>query len=132
MIKSFWSIARFDYTILGIIATFSASANESSPLSLRTEIPNKNTALNSPESHPTVPPPPQCFWFSDKFCRCFFDKKIGNFFFSQLNLFFVVVFSTKELRKLGNVLHLKKNKNVKSTNFLKFWEYFINFLISQN
>jgi hypothetical protein len=39
MIKDFWSIARFDYTILGIIATFSASANESSPLSLQTEIP---------------------------------------------------------------------------------------------
>jgi hypothetical protein len=28
MIKDFWSIARFDYTILGIIATFSAAANE--------------------------------------------------------------------------------------------------------
>jgi hypothetical protein len=37
MIKDFWSIARFDYTILGIIATFSASANEASPLSLPTE-----------------------------------------------------------------------------------------------
>jgi hypothetical protein len=28
MIKDLWSIAIFDYTFLGIIATFSASANE--------------------------------------------------------------------------------------------------------
>jgi hypothetical protein len=110
MINDFWSIARFDYTILGIIATFSASANESSPLSLQTEIPNKNAALNSPESHPTVSLPPSVFGFPTNFVVVFSTKKnLGIFSFRNYCIIFVVVFSTKELRKLGNsYIFLKK------------------------
>jgi len=72
MIKDFWSIARFDYTILGIIATFSASANE-----IIATFAAKITAFNSPESHHTVPPP--VFLVFRQILSLFFRQKYWDF-----------------------------------------------------
>ncbi len=107
VIKDFWSIARFDYTILGIIATFSASANESSPFSLRTEIPNKNTAFNSPESHPTVSLPPVFLVFR-QILSLFFRQKNWEFFLFAIKFVFCCCFLNKRIEKIGKCFTFKK------------------------
>jgi len=78
---------------------------KSSPLSLQTEIPNKNTAFNSPESHHTVPPP-SVFGFPTNFVVVFSTKILG---FSSLRnsliLFIFGFFLNKRIEKIGKFLH---------------------------